>query len=78
MMYTLSQKKLRVEMFDKWLSGKPIQYKLGGKQWHNLTENSLKYLQRSDIELREKPKLVEVDGVLLEKEYAIKFIESNY
>lgn len=73
-----NSKKIRVEMFEKWLNNEPIQYKLGGTQWHNMTEASLKFLKRSDIELREKPKLVKVDGQTLNKEDAIKFIERNY
>ena len=77
-MELIDSKKLRVQMFEKWLHGEEIQYKLGGTQWHNMTEASLKFMKRSDIELREKPKLVQVDGQNLNKEDAIKFIERNY
>lgn len=68
----------KVEYFKKWLEGKPIQYKLGGTHWHNMTENSLSYFSHNNVQLRDRPTEIEIDGKLFSPEQAINYLKNNY
>lgn len=68
----------KVEYFKKWLEGKPIQYKVGGTHWHNMTENSLSYFAHNNVQLRDKPREIEIDGKLFPPEQAINYLKNNY
>lgn len=68
----------KVVYFKKWLEGKPIQYKLGGTHWHNMTENSLSYFAHTSVQLRDRPTEIEIDGKLFSPEQAINYLKNNY
>lgn len=70
-----------VDYFKKYLEGEKVQYRVKDtKQWHNLTPNSLNIFANTllNLEFRVIPKKVEIDGVLMSKEEAIKYLNKHY
>lgn len=68
--------------FIKYLKCIPVQYKCDnkeGSQWHNMTDNSMKYFKHPNIQLREAPKYVTINGVEFKtKEALMKYVDKNY
>lgn len=64
---------------DHLLNGTRIQFNCSGDQWHNVTGKfKLDQLKHKSIKLRVRPDRVEVDGVMMKPDAAIKYINKHY
>lgn len=69
----------RTEVFKKLLQGVKFQYRYNDSgQWHNLTEKSMGHFLKPNVVVREKPQKPVIDGIEMDKEAAIKYIEKHY
>ena len=69
----------RTEVFKKLLQGVKFQYRYNDQgQWHNLTPKGFDHLLKPNVAFREKPQKVTIDGVEMDKDAAIKYIEKHY
>lgn len=69
----------RTNIFNKLLQGVKFQYRYNDAgQWHNLTDKSIGHLMKSNVTVREKPQKPVIDGIEMDKEAAIKYIEKHY
>lgn len=74
----------KLKWINKWLFGDKIQYKLSttpddDKQWHNFTEGAFQYLKRSDLNFREAPKYVTLNGIVFKSmKQLVSHIKRNY
>ncbi len=64
---------------DYLKNGTKIQFNISGTQWHNVTGKfKLEQLKHKSMKLRYKPECVEVDGVMMKPDAAIKYINKHY
>jgi len=64
---------------DYLKNGTKIQFNISGTQWHNVTGKfKLEQLKHKSIKLRYKPESVEVDGMMMKPDAAIKYINKHY
>ena len=78
----------KLKFIEKWLNGEKIQYILGVEsdkiqsektQWHNFTEGAMQYIKRSDINFREAPKYVTINGIEFKSvERLLKHVKNNF
>lgn len=69
----------RVEVFKKLLQGVKFQYRYNDTgQWHNLTKKGFEHLTKQNVVFREKPQKITIDGIEMDKDTAIKYIEKHY
>lgn len=69
----------RTEVFNKLLQGVKFQYRYNDSgQWHNLTDKSMGHLLKPNVAVREKPQKITIDGIEMDKEAAIKYIQKHY
>ena len=70
----------RVIWFEKFIGGERVQYRVKDtQQWHNMTFKSLVIFDHKDLEFRNAPTVVEIDGFNFHsKESLLKYIDNNY
>ena len=70
----------RVIWFEKFIGGERVQYRVKDtQQWHNMAFKSLVIFDHKDLEFRNAPTVVEIDGFNFHsKESLLKYIDNNY
>ena len=69
----------RTNIFKKLLQGVKFQYRYNDVgQWHNLTIKGFEHLLKPNVVFREKPKKITIDGIEMDKDAAIKYIQKHY